>query len=122
MLIEILVTGPDDAKSPKINDQCKVTYKGTLIDGCRFDAGTANFSPDQVIAGWTEALQLMGEGDKWRLYTPYNMAYGANGDGIMIPGYATLIFEIQLHKVLTTGKSVSEARMMLEKAQAISSS
>jgi FKBP-type peptidyl-prolyl cis-trans isomerase FklB len=58
-------------------DTCEVTYSGTLRDGTPFDAGTTSFAPNQVIKGWTEAMQLMAEGDKWRLHIPYDLAYGA---------------------------------------------
>ena len=58
-------------------DTCEVTYAGTLRDGTPFDAGTTSFAPNQVIKGWTEAMQLMAEGDKWRLHIPYDLAYGA---------------------------------------------
>ena len=57
-------------------DTCEVTYSGTLRDGTPFDAGTTSFAPNQVIRGWTEAMQLMSEGDKWRLHIPYPLAYG----------------------------------------------
>ena len=60
----------------------------------------AVFGVNQVIAGWVEALQLMGEGSKWRLYIPYDLAYGANGAGEMIPPYSALIFDVELIKVL----------------------
>ena len=76
MLIEVLATGAADAKSPTVSDQCSVTYKGTFKNGEQFDAGTTKFAPNQVIKGWTEAMQLMGEGDKWKLYIPYTLAYG----------------------------------------------
>jgi FKBP-type peptidyl-prolyl cis-trans isomerase FklB len=80
MLIEILKsTDKEDAKSPTKFDTCEVTYSGTLKDGTPFDAGTTSFSPNQVIKGWTEAMQLMGEGDKWKLYIPYDLAYGERG-------------------------------------------
>jgi len=68
MLIEVLKESTDpNSKSPTAYDSCDVTYSGTLKDGTPFDAGTTSFSPSQVIKGWTEAMQLMGEGDKWKV-------------------------------------------------------
>lgn len=100
---EILVKG--DGKSPSSNDQVQCHYEGTLIDGTLFDSSIkrgqpAVFGVNQVIAGWTEALQLMKEGDKWRLYIPYNLAYGEQGAGESIPAYSALVFEVELLKVL----------------------
>ena len=75
-------------------------YKGTLINGTEFDAsdkrgGPATFAVKGVIAGWTEALQLMPVGSKWQLFVPSSLAYGANGPGDIGPN-ATLIFEVEL--------------------------
>ena len=87
------------------NDTVTVKYKGTLIDGTVFDSSIkrgqpAVFGVSQVIKGWVEALQLMGEGSKWRLYIPYDLAYGENGAGEMIPPFSALIFDVELIKVL----------------------
>lgn len=92
-------------KKPTAADRVQCHYEGTLIDGTVFDSSIkrgqpAVFGVSQVIAGWVEALQLMGEGSKWRLYIPYDLAYGANGAGEMIPPYSTLIFDVELIKVL----------------------
>ena len=92
-------------KKPTAADRVQCHYEGTLIDGTVFDSSIkrgqpAVFGVSQVIAGWVEALQLMGEGAKWRLYIPYDMAYGANGAGEMIPPYSALIFDVELIKVL----------------------
>lgn len=74
MLVEILhESTKSDAKSPKKGDACDVTYSGTLKDGTPFDAGTTSFAPNQVIKGWTEAMQMMVEGDKWKLHIPYGV-------------------------------------------------
>ncbi|HTZ18180.1 MAG TPA: FKBP-type peptidyl-prolyl cis-trans isomerase [Dissulfurispiraceae bacterium] len=86
---------------PTAADKVKVNYKGTLIDGTEFDSSykrgePAVFQADKVIAGWTEALQLMKEGSKWEVYIPSNLAYGERGAGPMIGPNATLIFEIEL--------------------------
>jgi FKBP-type peptidyl-prolyl cis-trans isomerase FklB len=81
----------------------KVTthYHGTLIDGTVFDSSVdrgepISFPVNGVIKGWTEALQLMSPGDKWKLYIPENLAYGARGAGGVIKPYATLVFEVEL--------------------------
>lgn len=119
MLIEVLKSSDSaDAKSPKESDTCEVTYKGTLKDGTQFDAGTTSFSPNQVIRGWTEAMQLMGEGDKWKLYIPYNLAYGERGSPPKIPPYSPLVFEIEIHKVKAKGKPIAEAKALLESSLA----
>lgn len=119
MLVEILKSSDKpDAKSPTKSDACKVTYKGTLKDGTQFDAGTTSFAPNQVISGWTEAMQLMGEGDHWRLYIPYNLAYGERGSPPRIPGYSPLVFELEIHEVKGgKGKPIAEARKMFEEAK-----
>lgn len=116
MLIEILHQANNDAaRSPTKFDTCEVTYKGTLKDGTQFDAGTTSFSPAQVIKGWTEAMQLMGEGDKYKLYIPYDLAYGERGSPPRIPPFSPLVFELEIHKVKSTGgKPVSEARKLLQ--------
>ena len=119
MLVEILKSGDNaDAKSPKAGDACEVTYSGTLKDGKKFDAGTTSFAPNQVIKGWTEAMQLMGEGDKWKLHIPYDLAYGERGSPPKIPPFSPLVFEIEIHKVKSGGKPVAEARAMFEEAKA----
>ncbi len=92
-------------KKPSATDRVQCHYEGTLIDGTVFDSSIrrgepAVFGVNQVIRGWVEALQLMQEGAKWRLFIPQDMAYGANGAGEMIPPYSALIFDIELIKVL----------------------
>lgn len=119
MLVEILKNGENaDAKSPTQSDACDVTYSGTLKDGTKFDAGTTSFAPNQVIKGWTEAMQLMGEGDKWKLHIPYDLAYGERGSPPKIPPFSPLVFDIEIHKVKSGGKPVAEARAAFEKAKA----
>jgi len=91
-------------KTPTASSNVTVHYTGKLIDGTVFDSSVqrgqpTNFGVGQVIRGWTEALQLMKEGDKWMLYIPYDLAYGERGQGAQIPPYATLIFEVELIKV-----------------------
>jgi FKBP-type peptidyl-prolyl cis-trans isomerase FklB len=90
--------------SPKSTDKVEVHYHGTLIDGTIFDSSvnrgqTAKFPLNGVIPGWTEGVQYMKEGDKFKFFIPYNLAYGENGRGQQIKGYSTLIFEIELIKV-----------------------
>lgn len=90
--------------SPKATDKVEVHYHGTLIDGKIFDSSvqrnqTASFGLNQVIKGWTEGLQYMKEGDKFRFYIPYNLAYGEQARGPIIKGYSTLIFDVELFKV-----------------------
>ena len=99
---KVLTSG--QGKSPGPSDKVTVHYTGKLIDGTIFDSSVASGKPatfgvNQVIAGWTEALQLMHEGDKWMLYIPYDIAYGDRGAGGQIPPFATLIFEVELIKV-----------------------
>lgn len=91
--------------SPEPGDQVTVHYTGKLIDGTVFDSsverGTpATFGVTQVIPGWVEALQLMKEGAKWRLFIPSNLAYGPNGAGGVIGPNSTLIFDVELIKVI----------------------
>ena len=117
MLVEILSSSDKlGAKSPTVGDTCEVTYTGTFMDGKKFDSGTTSFAPNQVIKGWTEAMQLMVEGDKWKLYIPYDLAYGEQGQPPTIPAYSPLVFEIQMHKVITGGKDLAEARAMFKSA------
>jgi FKBP-type peptidyl-prolyl cis-trans isomerase FklB len=90
-----------DGKKPAATDQVECHYEGTLIDGTKFDSSydrgqTATFGLNQVIAGWTEGLQLMQEGAKYRFFIPYNLGYGEQGAGKTIPPYATLIFDVEL--------------------------
>ena len=92
---------PGKGKSPKATDTVTTHYKGTLIDGTEFDSSykrgePATFPVSGVIPGWTEALQLMKEGAKWRLFLPPNLAYGERGAGRDIGPNATLIFEVEL--------------------------
>ena len=90
-------TGP----KPTIEDNVTTHYHGTLIDGTVFDSSVdrgepASFPVGGVIKGWTEALQLMSVGSKWKLYVPYDLAYGERGAGPQIGPYSTLIFDVEL--------------------------
>ena len=76
---EVLKEAPEGARSPCLTTECECHYRGTLIDGTEFDSSykrgqPATFAPNQVVKGWTEAMQLMGEGDKWMLYLPSELA------------------------------------------------
>eukprot|EP00740_Mantoniella_antarctica_P009970 CAMPEP_0181371118 /NCGR_PEP_ID=MMETSP1106-20121128/13857_1 /TAXON_ID=81844 /ORGANISM="Mantoniella antarctica, Strain SL-175" /LENGTH=185 /DNA_ID=CAMNT_0023488093 /DNA_START=55 /DNA_END=612 /DNA_ORIENTATION=+ len=102
-------------KSPTAGDTCEVTYAGRLRDGTPFDSGTTSFAPNQVIQGWTEAMQLMCEGDKWELYIPYDLAYGERGSPPKIPSFSPLVFEIEIHKVKSGGKTCAAAKTELAK-------
>ena len=100
---EVLKEG--NGKQPKATDKVKCDYEGTLIDGTMFDSSIkrgqpAVFGVNQVIPGWVEALQLISEGAKWRLYIPAELGYGAQGAGEMIPPHSTLIFDVELIEVL----------------------
>lgn len=96
---KVLATG--DGKQPKATDTVTTHYKGTLIDGREFDSSykrdkPASFPVNGVIKGWTEALQLMHVGDKWQLFIPSELAYGATKRSELIEANSTLIFEIEL--------------------------
>ena len=95
---EVITEGKGEI--PAATDKVKVHYQGTLIDGTVFDSSygrgkPAEFGVSQVIKGWTEALQLMSVGSKWKLYIPYNLAYGAKNQGQIKP-FSALIFEVEL--------------------------
>lgn len=89
---------------PMNNSPCLCHYKGTLIDGTEFDSSygrgePTTFAPNQVIKGWTEAMQLMVEGDKWELYIPSDLAYGERGSPPNIPGDSALVFTIEMIEI-----------------------
>ena len=93
-----------NGKKPSATDQVVCHYEGTLIDGTVFDSSyqrnqPATFGLNQVIAGWTEGVQLMQEGAKYRFFIPYNLAYGEHGAGAQIPPFATLVFDVELIEV-----------------------
>ena len=100
---EVLTEGK--GKKPAATDRVQCHYHGTLINGEVFDSSIergepAVFGVSQVIPGWVEALQLMPEGSKWRLFIPSDLAYGENGEGGKIAPNSTLIFDVELLKVL----------------------
>jgi FKBP-type peptidyl-prolyl cis-trans isomerase FklB len=101
--LQFKVINSGTGKVPIATDRVTVHYTGKLIDGTIFDSSVqrgqpSTFAVNGVIRGWTEALQLMHEGDKWILYIPQELGYGANGSG-RIPPYAALVFEVELIKV-----------------------
>ena len=92
-------------RQPKASDTVRCHYEGTLIDGTVFDSSyrrnqPAEFGLRQVIAGWTEGVQLMKEGAVYKFYIPYHLAYGEHGAGADIPPFAALVFTVELIKVL----------------------
>lgn len=100
---EIITQGTGEI--PNENNTVETNYKGTLLDGTVFDSSydrgsTAKFPVNGVIKGWIEALQLMPVGSKWKLYIPYDLAYGERGAGGVIGPYETLIFEIELISIV----------------------
>merc|ERR1711934_427664 len=94
----------DGAHHPTKDSPCECHYEGTLIDGSEFDSSykrgsPTTFAPNQVIKGWTEAIQLMVEGDKWEMYIPSDLAYGESGSPPKIPGGSALIFRMEIIKI-----------------------
>ena len=99
------VITPGNGRKPKASDTVRCHYEGRLIDGTVFDSSyrrnePADFGLRQVISGWTEGVQLMSEGAKYRFFIPYNLAYGEHGAGSDIPPFAALIFDVELIKIL----------------------
>lgn len=95
-----------EGSSPNADSTVRVHYHGTLLDGKMFDSSyergqPAEFPVNGVIKGWTEALQMMQEGSKWRLYVPHELAYGEQGAGGAIAPYSTLVFDVELLDVLS---------------------
>mmetsp|Transcript_91713 Transcript_91713/g.230469 ORF Transcript_91713/g.230469 Transcript_91713/m.230469 type:complete len:157 (+) Transcript_91713:97-567(+) len=103
LLYKVLKKG-EGKHHPTKDSPCDCHYRGTLIDGTEFDSSykrgkPTTFAPKQVIKGWTEAMQLMVEGDKWEMYIPSDLAYGDRGAGGKIPGGAALVFEMEIIKI-----------------------
>ncbi|KXJ56788.1 FKBP-type peptidyl-prolyl cis-trans isomerase [Neptuniibacter pectenicola] len=102
---EILEAGEEGSEKPTRESKVRTHYHGTFIDGKVFDSSydrgqPAEFPVGGVIAGWTEALQLMNKGAKWKLYIPYNLAYGEQGSPGGIPPYSALVFDVELLEIL----------------------
>lgn len=103
--LQYTVIKEGNGRKPKATDKVKCHYEGFLTDGTVFDSSVqrgepATFPLNQVIAGWTEGLQLMQEGAKYRFFIPYNLGYGAHGAGSSIPPFAALIFDVELIEVM----------------------
>jgi len=99
--LQYLVLNPGDGAKPGPTTMVTVHYEGSLVNGKVFDSSykrdrPATFGVHQVIRGWTEALQLMPVGSKWRLFIPAELGYGARGAGGSIPPNATLVFDVEL--------------------------
>ena len=102
--LQYMVLKEGNGNKPKATDTVNCHYEGFLIDGTVFDSSVergepAEFALNQVIAGWTEGLQLMQEGAKYRFFIPYILGYGEGGAGASIPPFATLIFDVELLEV-----------------------
>ena len=102
--LQYLVIKAGNGKRPKATDKVKCHYEGMLVDGTLFDSSVqrgepATFPLNQVIAGWTEGLQLMTEGSKYRFFIPYTLGYGERGAGASIPPFAALVFDVELIEV-----------------------
>ena len=102
--LQYKIINSGQGNSPKLIDKVTTHYRGTLIDGTEFDSSYSRNEPTSfpvngVIAGWTEALQLMHVGDKWQLFIPSSLAYGKRAVGNKIKANSTLIFEIELLKI-----------------------
>lgn len=103
--LQYMVLKEGEGRQPKATDKVRCHYEGMLIDGTLFDSSVqrgepAVFGLNQVIAGWTEGVQLMKEGAKYRFFIPYNLGYGERGAGQQIPPYSTLVFDVELIDVL----------------------
>lgn len=109
---EVLEEG--DGEVPGEEDTVEVNYRGTLIDGTEFDSSykrgqSVQFGVGQVISGWTEALQMMPVGSKWKLFIPSDLAYGAGGAGSAIGPNAALVFEVELLNIVSPEAAGDEA-------------
>merc|ERR1712046_543771 len=107
----------EGAFHPTVDSSCECHYEGTLIDGTEFDSSykrgsPTSFAPNQVIKGWTEAMQLMVEGDKWQMYIPSELGYGDGGSGAKIKGGDVLIFNMEILKI--NGESKAAERCDVE--------
>merc|ERR1719437_152630 len=113
LLYKVLNKG-EGKHHPTKDSPCDCHYAGALIDGTEFDSSykrgqPTTFAPKQVIKGWTEAMQLMVEGDKWEMYIPSELAYGDRGAGAKIPGGSALVFQMELMKIKGGKKERQEA-------------
>ena len=102
--LQYQVLVPSEGPKPQATDSVKVHYQGFLLDGTKFDSSVDRGEPivfplNQVIPAWTEGVQLMSVGSKYKLFVPYNLGYGEKGAGGVIPPFATLIFEVELLEI-----------------------
>ncbi len=102
--LQYIVLTETEGPKPQATDKVKVHYEGTLVDGTKFDSSydrgeSIDFPLNQVIAGWTEGIQLMSVGSKYKFFIPYELAYGEQGAGGVIPPFATLIFTVELLEI-----------------------
>eukprot|EP00584_Thalassiosira_punctigera_P009105 CAMPEP_0172530962 /NCGR_PEP_ID=MMETSP1067-20121228/4546_1 /TAXON_ID=265564 ORGANISM="Thalassiosira punctigera, Strain Tpunct2005C2" /NCGR_SAMPLE_ID=MMETSP1067 /ASSEMBLY_ACC=CAM_ASM_000444 /LENGTH=203 /DNA_ID=CAMNT_0013315277 /DNA_START=33 /DNA_END=644 /DNA_ORIENTATION=+ len=103
---------------PRVDSPCSCHYAGTLVDGTEFDSSysrgePSTFAPNDVIKGWTEAMQMMVEGDKWELYIPSDLAYGKRGRLPTIPGNAALVFTLELIEIQGRKSRANDANVPL---------
>jgi FKBP-type peptidyl-prolyl cis-trans isomerase FklB len=111
--LQYKVLNEGTGKTPKLEDTVTTHYKGTLLDGTEFDSSYSRGEPvkfkvNQVIAGWTQALQMMQEGDKWQLFLPPQLAYGERGAPPKIAPQSTLVFEVELLSVEEDASATAE--------------
>lgn len=104
-----ILTNGTGVLHPLVDTPCSCHYQGQLIDGTVFDSSyergsPTTFAPNQVIKGWTEAMQLMVQGDKWELYIPSELAYGDGGSPPKIPGGSVLVFQMEIIELQGPGK------------------
>jgi FKBP-type peptidyl-prolyl cis-trans isomerase FklB len=112
-----VLTAGSGTSHPTVSSPCSCHYKGALIDGTQFDSSydrgePTTFAPNQVIKGWTEAMQLMVEGDKWEMYIPSDLAYGDRGSPPKIGGGDALVFQMEILEIL--GDKVDALKCLLD--------
>lgn len=117
LLFRILKKG-HGTECPLASTSCQIHYHGTLADGSVFDSSVqrnkpATFAPLQVIKGWTEALQLMREGDKWEVFLPHGLAYGQKGSPPKIPPFTPLVFTIEILQIHGKAQPAAKADAVL---------
>lgn len=104
------------AKSPGPKDYCDVAYISSTANGTVFENDTKSRKPEQLIPGWKQAMQLMAEGDRWKMYLSYQLAFGENGIPGKIPRFSPLVYELELIQCEKASKTIADARQALEEA------